>query len=85
MNNPLLSTFSLSQVPAANITVLLRSAVPFTDPIIVLDIPVVTAHPAFVPKNRLLLPAVVQRPAHAPISVLSVPVVIDCPLLPPFV
>jgi hypothetical protein len=60
---PVLSTRSLSVVPAAKITVLHKPAVPATEPMIVLLQPVVTAHPELQPIKLLRLPVVLLRPA----------------------
>ena len=53
---PVASTFNLSHVPAANITVSHKPAEPTTEPMIKLLEPVTTAHPAKHPMNVLLLP-----------------------------
>jgi hypothetical protein len=56
--NPVASTLNLSVVPAANITVLHKPAVPSTVPMIKLQPPVTTAQPARRPMKLLYLPMV---------------------------
>jgi hypothetical protein len=74
---PVASTFNLSHVPAANITVSHKPAEPTIEPMIKLLEPVVTAHPALHPKNVLLLPVVFNRPAQRPAKKLSPPNVLQ--------
>ena len=79
IHKPVSSTFNLSQVPAANITVLDKLVVPVIEPIIVLLIPVVTAHPELHPTKIFLAPVVLQKPALRPKKLLSCPVVLYRP------
>jgi hypothetical protein len=75
--NPVSSTRSLSQLPAAKITVLHKPAAPTIEPIIVLFDPVVTEYPELHPKNKLFEPVVLYKPAAKPMKWLLLPVVLD--------
>ena len=61
-----------SALPAAMITVSLRPAVPATDPMIVLLLPVVRALPAYLPTPILELP-VFKFNAYAPTPTFPLP------------
>jgi hypothetical protein len=63
---PVASTRNLSVLPAANITVLHKPAVPGTAPMIVLLQPVVTVQPELHPMKIFVDPVVLQKPAQAP-------------------
>jgi hypothetical protein len=76
---PVSSTLSLSQDPAARITVLVNPAEPNALPIMVLQDPVVTFEPALSPKNKLLDPVVLLQPALYPMKLLQDPVVLRVP------
>ena len=73
---PALVMRNRSVVPAATITVLDKPAVPATDPIIVLLLPVVRAVPESAPRAILLLPVVLFCSDARPTAVLLLPVVL---------
>ena len=68
--SPESSTFNLSTVPVAIITVFDSELVPDTDPSMMLLDPVVTDSPACLPKNMLFDPVVLAAPALDPIKLL---------------